>query len=107
MGDCAGRRDAVAFHKAQGNLLLGLVVPHLSFSEQPPTLQRAKHCALPAQGFHSAVANDVIHFTPPASLPAPPIKDRFCDRVSTILNLDDCDLTESAGRLWNAYSRSL
>ncbi len=67
--ECASRRSAFAIHGAGGNFQC-FVVPHLCFSEQSPTFKGVKHRALTAQRFHCAVANEILHFSPPTCLPA-------------------------------------
>jgi hypothetical protein len=70
----------------QRNLLQGPVVPHLGFSEQSPVLERTKGGDLAAQGFHRAIASEVLHFWPPTGLPAeyliPILRQRHYDSSS-------------------------
>src|SRR6266853_4324325 len=67
--ECTGRRGAIAIDRA-GRNFQRLVVPHLCFSEQSPAFKGMKHRALAAQRFHCAVANEILHFSPPTCLPA-------------------------------------
>src|ERR1700733_1423554 len=67
-GRPSARERAIAFHETGSDLLLGFVVPHFRFGQQSPAFERAKHCALAAQGFHRAVANEVFHLSPPTCL---------------------------------------
>src|SRR6266446_1287103 len=69
MSECAGRRGVIAFDRAVCDFFQRLVVPHFSFSKQPPALQGTKHRALTAQRLHCPIANKVFHFSPPTCLP--------------------------------------
>jgi hypothetical protein len=64
-----GRRRAAAVYGA-GRNFQRFVVPHFCFSEQSPAFEGMKHRALTAQRFHCAVANEILHFSPPTCLPA-------------------------------------
>jgi hypothetical protein len=79
-----GRRGAAAVYGA-GRNFQRFVVPHLCFSEQSPAFEGMKHRALTAQRFHCAVANEILHFSPPACLPTDHLS-RFQASVITILD---------------------
>jgi hypothetical protein len=66
---CTSRWRAIAFDEVGSDFFLRLVVPHLCFGEQAPALKGMKYSTLAAQGFHCTVANEVVHFSSPTSLP--------------------------------------
>ena len=107
---CSGNRAVgwrpVALHEAGSNLFLRLVVPHLGFGEQSPTLKRPKHRALTAKGFHCAVANEVFH----CSRLQPPCPPNDLKRISRQSHYDSDEGVpisekECAGGLWNPFGR--
>jgi hypothetical protein len=61
-------RGVHALLRTGGDFFQRFVVPHFGFGKQTPAFQRTKHRALTAQGFHRAVANDVLHVAPPPPL---------------------------------------
>jgi hypothetical protein len=65
LSEYSGRRGAVAVDRTVCDFFQRLVVPHFSFSKQPPALKRTKHRALTAQRLHCPIANKVFHFSPP------------------------------------------
>src|SRR5216683_1143307 len=71
--ECTVRRGTIAIDRA-GRNFQRFVVPHLCFSEQSPAFKGMKYRALAAQRFHCPVANEILHFSPPTSLPTAYLK---------------------------------
>src|SRR5216683_6845589 len=71
--ECTVRRGTIAIDRA-GRNFQRFVVPHLCFCEQSPAFKGIKYRALAAQRFYRPVANEILHFSPPTSLPTAYLK---------------------------------